>query len=266
MVQLVPLPGMTTESLRLVTALQARLPDWRAEVSSPLRYAIELRVQDKIAELGLLNATASQLIVSDADGIDLDQLLANFDMARLPGESDADFRARVPDQWAALSRETEPGLLRRVVELTAAVDASMSRGANYAVTLYVQSAGFNASDAALRTAVQTTMNRADVKPWYSDFTVQAETRTVYTVTGNVMLEPGAVQSVVAPLVQQALDDELLKQRRLNMVPMLSPMIVAVHAVDGVLQVNLSVAPGNILTATAADSTVYVGSRGALTYS
>ena len=266
MVQLAPIPVLGTEVTRMVTELQERLPDWRADLSSPLRYAIEQRALQSISELTVLNATGRQLIVAYATGTDLDQLLANFDMERLPAESDAEFRARVPDQWAGLSRETEPGLLRRVVAITDAADASMSRGANYAVTLYVQAAGFTASDAALRTAVQTAMNAADVKPWYSDFTVAAETRTAYTIAGTVTLAPGAVQSVVEPLVNAALDAELLKQQRLNSVPMLSPMIVAMHTVDGVLQVNLAATPTTVLTATAVPSTVYDGTRGALTFS
>ena len=266
MVRLVTVPALGAEVVRLTTELQTQLPDWRADLSSPLRYATEQRVAEKISELHLLNDTARQLIVADATGQDLDALLANFDMVRAPGETDVAFRRRVPDQWAGLSRETEPGLLRRVVELTAASDASMVRGANYAVTLYVQAAGFAASDAALRTAVQTRMNGPTIKPWYSDFTVSAETRTAYTVTGSVTLEPGFVQSGVEPGVNQALDAALLAQRRLGRVPMLSPMIVAVHDVDGVQAVNLMAAPPAVLTATAQDSTVFVGTRGAIAYS
>ena len=266
MVQIVAVPSLAPESVRLVAELQAQLPDWRAEVSSPLRYAIEQRVLETISELNLLNATARQLIVADATGEDLDELLANFSMTRVIGESDTAFRARVPDQWAGLSRETEPGLLRRVVALTDAVDASMSRGANYAVTLYVQASGFTASTPVLRTAVQTTANAPDFRPWYSDFTVSAETRTPYTIDGTVTLAPGGVQSVVSPLVNSALDAELTRQQRLGQVPMLSPMIVAIHDVDGVLQVNLTATPPAVLTASASPGTVYTGTRGTLTYS
>lgn len=266
MVQLVATidPGM--ESVRLVTELQGLLPAWRADLSSPLRYAIDQRAQEKNQERVLLNTTARQLVVRYATGVDLDELLENFGMQRTAGESDQVFRARVPDHWAALSRETEPGLLRRVIELTDAGDAAMTRGANYAVTLYVQTETYGASDAALRTAVQTAMNGATVKPWYSDFTVSAETRTAYTVTGAVTLEAGFVQSQVENDVNTALDAALLAQQRLNRVPMLSPMIVAVHDVDGVAGVNLTVTPSTVLTATAAPSTVYTGTRGALTYS
>ena len=266
MVQLVPIPDRGSEINRLVTALRTRLPDWRADFSSPLRYAIELRVLDSETELGLLNATGEQLIVSTASGPDLDELLTNFAMQRQPGESDQAFRGRVPDHFAGLSRETEPGLLRRVLLITDAADATMVRGANYAVTLYVQAAGFEASTAALRAQVQSVMNGPDIKPWYSDFTVTAETRTAYTVTGTVMLESGFVQTAVEPGVNQALDAALLAQRRLGRVPMLSPLIVALHDVDGVQAVTLAASPPAVLTATAQDSTVFVGSRGAIAYS
>ena len=265
MVQLVATPDPGVEAVRLVGELQSQLPDWRADLSSPLRYALEQRAREKFAELSLLNVTGQQLIIGTATGPDLDDLLANFDMLRVPGESDAAFRARVPDAWAALSRETEPGLLRRLIEITPAGDASMMRGANYAVTLWVQDEDYDASDAALRTAVQTTMNSATERPWYSNFTVSAETRTAYTITGTVTLEMGFVQSQVEPAVNTALDAALLAQRRLNRVPQLSPMIVAVHDVDGVASVNLVATPGAALTATAAPGTVWVGTRGSLTY-
>ena len=266
MVQAVDVPAVDVEVVRQIDELRALVPDWRADLSSPLRYATEQQVDLLIRNRTLLNATGRQLIVSEATGTDLDQLLANYGMVRMPGEGDRAFRLRVPDAWAALSRETEPGLLRRVIELSGASDASMSRGANYAVTLYVQDAGFTASDAALRTDVQQLMNRADERPWYSDFVVSAETRTAYTVTGAVTLEMGFVQSQVESDVNAALDAALLAQRRLNRVPQLSPMIVAIHDIDGVASVNLVVTPGTALTATATPSTVWVGTRGAITYS
>ena len=265
MVQLVPIPQQGAEVVRRTNDLRTRLPDWRADQSSPLRYAIEQRVSELVSELTILNASGQALVVGDATGRDLDQLLANFAMLRTAGESDAAFRARVPDQWAALSRETEPGLLRRMIENTAADDASMVRGANYAVTLYVQGMDYTASDAALRTAVQTFANRATERPWYSDFTVAAETRTAYTITGTVTLEAGFVQSQVETLVNTALDAALLAQQRLGRVPQLSPMIVAIHDVDGVTSVNLMAAPPATLTATADPSVVFTGTRGALTY-
>ena len=266
MVQIVDIPQLGSEVVRQVAELRTLVPDWRADLSSPLRYSIEQQVQQLIANRTLLNATGQQLVVSDATGSDLDQLLGNFGMTREVGETDGEFRRRVPDQWAALSRETEPGLLRRIVQQTAAGDASMVRGANYAVTLYVQNAVYNTSTQALRDDVEAAMNSPDEKPWYSDFTVAAETRTAYTVTGTVSLEAGFVQSQVEQAVYQALDDALLAQRRLNRVPLLSPMIVAMHDVDGVSSVSLTVTPGTVLTATAMASTVYVGSRGALVFS
>ena len=258
-------PDAGAEVVRRTNELRTLLPDWRADLSSPLRYAIEIRTRERVAEIALLNASGNALVVGEATGRDLDQLLANFAMLRTAGESDRDFRARVPDQWAALSRETEPGLLRRLIEITDAGDASMMRGANYAVTLWVQTETYGASDAVLRTAVQTTMNDPTERPWYSNFTVSAETRTAYTVTGSVTLEMGFVQSQVEPLVNAALDAALLAQRRLNRVPQLSPMIVALHDVDGVASVNLMTTPGTALTATATPGTVWVGTRGAITY-
>lgn len=265
MVQILTPPDPAAELVRLVGLVQAQLPEWRAETSSPIRYALELRVQDRVQEVALLNASGEALIVSTAEGQDLDQLLQNFGMVRQPFEQDEAFRARVPQHFAGLSRETVPGLIGRVVQQDEVADAAMVRGANYAVTVYIQEDGFTASTAGIRTAIQNYLNGPDVRPWYADFTVAAETRTAYTVAGIVTLAPTGVESVVSPLVDSAIDSALLLQRRLNRVPALSPVIAAVQAVDGVDSVVLTATPNSVLSASASPSVVFVGARGSVQY-
>ena len=188
MVQLVTPPVLAAEVTRLTTELQTAIPDWRNDESSPVRYALEDRVREKIADYILLNTSGQALIVADATGNDLDHLLANFAMQRRSQESDADFRARVPAQWTGLNRDTAPGILNHVTGITGIDDASLTRGANYAVTVYIQAAGYTASVPSLRTQAQNALNRDDFKPWYADYTVAAETRTAFSIVGTVNLD------------------------------------------------------------------------------
>ena len=265
MVRIVTPPDPAAELVRLVGLVQTELPGWRAETSSPIRYSLELRIQDRLLEIALLNASGEALIVGTAEGDDLNQLLSNFGMVRQPFESDAEFRARVPEHFAGLSRETVPGLIGRVIQQDEVADAAMTRGANYAVTVYIQEDGYTASTAGVRTAIQNYLNGPTVRPWYSDFTVAAETRTAWTLAGAVTLAPTGVESVVSPLVDAAIDSALLLQRRLNRVPALSPITAAVQAVDGVDSVILTATPNSVLQASASPSVVFVGTRGAVVY-
>ena len=99
--------------------------------------------------------------------------MALVGLTRRGGESDAELRARVPLQLRGLSAYSEPGILDHVRTLDGVADASLVRGANYAITIYVQAIDFAASDATLRTAVQTALNARDYKFIFMDFVVGA---------------------------------------------------------------------------------------------
>lgn len=263
MVQLVTPPVLADEIERITAQLQADAPDWRNDQSSPVRYALENRVREKIADYILLNNSGQALIVEDATGNDLDQLLANYAMQRRSGESDADFRARVPAQWTGLNRDTAPGILNYVTGIEDVTDASLTRGANYAVTVYIQGPDFGASTPTLRTQAQNALNRDDFKPWYADYTVAAETRNDFSIVGTVNLDTSvtrdvnAAQMVIGPALQAVIDAD----RRLNRAVTLSRYVAAVQNLDEVSSVSLTFT-GTGVTAmgplAAATNVVWVG--------
>ena len=265
MVRLVDIPVFSAEVARLADDVQTALPDWRNDESSPLRYALEQRVRDKILDYTLLNESGQALIIADATGRDLDRLLENFDMTRRSGESDEDFKGRVPDQWTGLNRDTEPGILNYLRGIAGVSDATLARGANYAVTAYIQGPDYGATTPTLRTRVQAELNRDDFKPWYADFTVGAETRTPYMLAGTVMMDTTVTSNVMA--TQDAIDDALRalynSNRRLNRSVVLSPFIAAVQNLDEVASVSLTFAGAGTTPSgplAAAISTVWVGSH------
>ena len=265
MVRLVAVPDPDDEAVRLVAEVQTALPQWRASQSSPLWYALEQRAADLAAERALLNESGRALVVSDAVGEDLDQLLANFAMTRQAGETDAELRARVPDHWAQLANDTEPGIIRRALAVPGVADATMRRDANYQVTLWLQGAGFTAPTEALRTAVMTAMNARDAKPWYADFVVAAvaaHRRTDYTVVGTVGLT--ADTALLRQQVIQAINDVALAERRLNRTTYLSQYTAAAHAVEGVVYTQLAFggAQSALTTLAGAVDLVWVGSAAA----
>ena len=265
MVRLVSVPDSGSELTRRIAEVQTALPEWRADPSSPIWYALEQRVVDLVSELSQLNESGQALVVGDAQGDDLDQLLANFAMTRQTDETDAAFRARVPEQWAQLANDTEPGVLRRVSAISGVADATLARGANYVVTLYLQGTGYTAPTEPLRTAVLAAMNAADAKPWYTDFqvaTLAQHLRTDYSVVGTVGLEDNS--SVNQGLVRAALTEQALSDRRLGRTIYLSQYTAAAQGAGGAVYANLAFAAPNAAASSLAGAvgTVWVGSAAA----
>ena len=276
MVTRVTVPELMAESERLVAELVALLPDWTADESDPLRYAIEQRVANKIIEYQELNASYRALIVSQSTGDDLDLLMANYNLTRNASESDAEFRARLPLQFAALSKDTDSYILVQALSYPGVSDASFIRRANYNVDVYIQATGYTDSnppagnppvrpstDSTLQAGLQTFMNSGtvggiSVSPWFSDFNVQNETRTDYTIDGTVTYQsPATEESIAAAITAQE-----LVERRLGRTVQVSRFIAAALGVLGVNDAQLTLTPA---PQAGTDDTVYVGSIGTVTY-
>ena len=254
MAQIHDIPALDAETARITTAYRVALPDWRADRSGPLTYVAEIEAQYNIDRLRLLNSSGEALQLRTATGADLDDLVALVGLTRRTGEADAALRARVPLQLRGLSAYSEPGILDHIRTLDGVSDASLVRGANYAITVYVQAAGFAASTPALRTAVQTALNAADYKFIFMDFAVAAETRTDYSVDGTITYDPAQTEAVIKPLVDAAVNANLLAQRRLNRQLSVSAVQAAALSVAGVQAAVLAATPA---PAAAADNTVPV---------
>ena len=274
MVNIVNVPELIPLTDAKVAAVQLALPDWRADDNSPVRYAIGQRAADEIAEKELLNASGRALIVATATGDDLDQRLADFDLTRRAGESDAAFRARAPTAFRQLGGDTTSYVDRLALSVPGVADAAWIRGAGYNNTVYIQATGFTdsnpgnprpAADSALQTAVQAALNAPDAKPWKSDFDVVNEIRTDYTVDGTILYQAPATEAEI----RAALVASELRQRRLGQRIVASEYISAALAVMGVNDAQITLNAGAAaLPAVGTDtvnSTVYVGALGALVF-
>ena len=265
MAQIHAIPALTQEVARIVAAYRVGLgPDWRADPSGPLTIVAEVEAQHNIDRLGLLNSSGLALQLRTATGADLDDLVALVDLTRRGGESDAELRARVPLQLRGLSAYSEPGILDYAMGLPGVADASLVRGANYAITVYVQATGFEPSTPELRTMVQTALNAPAYKFIFQDYTAAAETRTAYTVQGAITYSPLGVQATVQAGVEAAVDANLLAQRRLNRRISLAAINAAALTVDQVQDAVLTISPA-VRPASPAEVPVAALNRAAVTY-
>lgn len=264
MAQIHSVPTLGGETARIRAAYAAVIHEWRNDQSGPLTYVAEVEAQQNIDRLQLLNSSGNALQLRTATGSDLDDLVALVDVTRRVSETDAELRARVPIELRARAEFTVPAILDYVRALDGVSDASLDRGANYAATIYVQADDYAASDATLRTAVQTALNAPAYKPVFVDFTVAAETRTAYTIRGTITYSPDQTEADIKPLVDAAVEANLLAQRRLNRGLSLSAIDAAAVAIVGVHSAAITATPS---PAVAAVGTVPVATidSGGLTY-
>lgn len=283
---IVVIPDATTEVNRIRTAIAAAVPDWANLDGDVIVYATEQQVADRIRAYNLLNSSGRALIVATAQGDDLDDLLGNFDLTRLPGESDAAFRARLPSAFSATSGNTADYVRTQALAVTGVVDAQLDRetatGRN--ATVYIQATGFTAPDAALRTTAQNYLNDESRKPWDKLFTVAdaSASRYAYTLTAvgpdnGIIYNPSFDLAALQTAVDAALDAALLRAQRYNRAVRPSEFVQAALGVDGILAANFAFAGaaisqswtiGSVTTSNSAtrlnarDRNVYIGTRGA----
>ena len=290
MTQLIPIPDGVAEYARLKALLQTALPDWTGLDSDPLAYLVDLLVAEQIRQKRLLNSSGQAVLLATAQGDDLDELVALVDLTRNAGESDADLRARVRQQFLLVSRDTASYVEVIAGQVDGVADARLDResatGRN--ATVYIQATGYTASDSTLRTAVQTHLNDEDTgKPWFAIFAVNAETRYAYTLTGQgqdagIYYTAGSDLPALRSAVEAALDARMLAMQRLGRTIRAADLASTATAIDGVTGATFALSgeattqswrpagatqntQNTAQTLYARDRVVYVGSRGTISY-
>ena len=276
MVQLIEIPLAFNEVLRRRAELAVSAPNWTNDDSSVVVYNIEDYTRSEIENMRLLNSSGKALIVVDAEGDDLDELMSNFLLTRLPGESDRAFRARLPDAFNQLNKSTDGAVRARAIQVDGVVDASISRivATPYNGTVYIQETNFVVSTPAVRTLAQTHLNEESWKLWRDLFTVAAETRIEYEINGIVSHD--GTNLAISTQVNTAVVNTEINVRRLGRVITATDYIRNLTVLDGVVSVEITFD----LTATSGTteaftrlpdgsaanppSTVYVGTPGTVT--
>ena len=268
MVQFVELPTRADALASYTAAFVAGIPGWvNNGDNDPLHYAAGHLIDRGHEIEELVNRTAASVTLGLATGEDLDLLLI---WPREPGATDAEALATERERLALLSGFSRARLKALVKQVAGVSDASILRGSNYAVTIYIQGTGADgakyqpsgnplATDATLRTAVANHMNSIPNESWFADFTVAAETRTAYTVHATIIYAADvadleALRTALADAFEQAMFD----LQTLNTGIYDSDVNQRVkNAVPQVKDIALTMTPAG--DKAPAESTVYVGS-------
>ena len=274
--QRVVVPELIAETNRMIAELQADLPDWTADASSPIRYAVAQRVANKIIEYMTLNGSYDALLFSRAKGDDQDLLMEWIGLERRAGESDDDYRARGRNQFNALDKDNNDWAPLQARTVLGVSDAAIIKRGNDNVDVYIQGPNYTDSnppsgtppvrpttDSTLQAAVQEfltngVVNGVSISPWFAQYDVKNETRTPYTIAGTITYQAPATEATIAA----AITAQELTERRLGRTVSVSRFIAAALSVDGVHDPRLTLTP---TPAAGSNDTVYVGTIGTITY-
>ncbi|CAG2144412.1 hypothetical protein LMG31506_03000 [Cupriavidus yeoncheonensis] len=247
----------------MVADLVARAPEFSALVESDPAYKVmEVCAYRELLVRQRANDAVRAVMVAFAKGSDLDQIGANFNVARLlvtpadpttipptPAvyESDDEYRARIPLSLEGYTTAGSEGSYvyhglsaHGSIKDVAAVSPSPGQ-----VTVYVLSRdGDGTASSEILSAVTADLNSDRVRPMTDLVTVQSASIVNYTITAELVLYPGPDASVVQAAAQAALQQYADDVHRIGYDVSLSGLYQALHQ-PGVQRVNLTDPVANI---------------------
>lgn len=247
----------------MLADLQARDPAFTALVESDPAYKVlEVAAYRELLIRRRVNDAALGVMLAYARGSDLDQIGANYGVARLvldEGDADAvppveptyeedeDYRRRIQ-----LSPEgyTTAGSKGSYIFHGLSADADVKdidavSPTPGQVTVYVLSrTGSGAASPELLATVAAALNGEDIRPMTDQVTVQSAAIVNYTIVAELVVLPGPDSSVVRQTALDAITAYTQAQHKIGYDITLSGVYAALHQ-PGVQRVNLTTPAGNL---------------------
>lgn len=241
----------------MVADLQARDPAFSALVESDPAYKVlEVAAYRELLLRQRVNDAAKAVMLAFARGADLDQIGANFNVARLvldPGdptavppvaptyEADGDYRARIQLSFEGYTTAgSEGSYVFHGLSADAGVkDIQAVSPTPGNVTVYVLSrTGDGTAPPELLAAVTTALNAERVRPMTDNVTVLAASIVGYVIEAELVLYPGPDMEVVRQAAEDALAAYTASIHRIGYDVTLSGVMQALHQ-PGVQRVKLT---------------------------
>lgn len=211
-------PPQTIEELsfetilaELVADFRARWPDWDmgALETDPILIALQVAAYREQNIRERINEAVRSNILPFAIGGDLDQLAVFYDLVRLNGETDAQFRRRVV---LAIAGRSPGGTAERYRSIALSVDARIADVVVWTNSLepYVRVSVLNTLNNGvpypeMLTAVREALNASSVLMVNDTLIVTGAVRTTIDVVADVWLLPNAPQATFDALAQHLRD-------------------------------------------------------------
>ena len=264
-----PAPGVVetisfeTILAQMLADLRTRDPAFNATVESdPVYKVLEVCAYREVIIRQRVNEAAKAVMLAFATGADLDQIAANYNVARLvidPGdpdaippvaptlESDEELRARIPLSLEGYTTAGSEGsyVFHGLSADGDVKDISATSPSPGQVTVYVLSrTGDGEAGAGLLAKVEAALNAEQVRPLTDEVTVQSASIVDYAITAELVLYPGPDSAVVLAAAEAAAQAYADSIHRNGYDVALSAVYQALHQ-PGVQRVNLTSPSANI---------------------
>ncbi len=241
------------ELQRLKQLVLTHLPDL-ADVleleSEPVTKVLELMAYEHVSMQSRINDAAYACMTAYASGADLDHMVANVGVVRLPDEPDADLRRRAQLAIEGFTVAGSYGSYRfHALGAHADVqDASVDSPAPGDVRVTVLSrTGNGTAPAATLEAVGTALNADDVRPLTDTVYVQSAHIVPYEVWATLHVYPGPAAQPLLDAAAAALQAYIAQTQKLGYDVTRSGLFAALHQ-PGVQRVDLHAPAADLVIA------------------
>lgn len=252
----------------LLAAFREAMGDaWTAALESdPVTKLLEVAAYRELLLRARINDAARAVMLAFAQGGDLDQLGANYNVQRIlidagdsqavpprgpVYESDEDFRRRIqlsPEGYTTAGSE-QSYIFHGLGADADVADISAVSPLPGSVTVYVLSrTGNGAASESLLTAVSAALNVDEVRPMTDKVTVQSASIVNYSIVAELVMLPGPDSAVVRDAALAAAEAYAKSQHGMGRDVTLSGVYAALHQ-PGVQRVNLSSPANNLVIGT-----------------
>lgn len=246
-----------------------RLPELAQTIeleSEPVNILLQTVAYRELVLRARINDAAKAVMLAYAAGADLDQIGANYGVARLvitpaqPNalppvdavmEADEDYRPRILlslDRYSTAGSEAS----YKYHAMSASAQVQDARGVSPTpgyVTCYVLSTeGNGAASPELLAAVTAALNQERVRPLTDNVTVLSASIVPYAITAHLVVPTGPDAETIRQAAQAAAAAYAVQSRRLDTAPSLSGIYRALHQ-PGVLRVELAAPAAEFTLAT-----------------
>lgn len=235
----------------MIADLQARDPDYiDITESDPAYKLMEVAAAREVVLRQRVNDAGRAILLALATGSDLEQIGANFNTAKLEGEADDAYRARIQLAFEALSTAGPIGSyiyhsLSADADVKDALPALTSPG-EVTVTI-LSKTGDGTVMQSLIDAVEAYLSDDDLRPLGDSVIVQGATITTYDVVATLEYEDGVVPETI---LQDAIDAVIAytdERHAIGKNIYRSGLFAALHQ-PGVVNVNLTQPAADIVSA------------------
>ena len=227
----------------MVGANRARLPNWDANPESVLYKSLEVFAFYGKTFFERVNSSLLQGMIAYATGTNLDNLAALTNTSRREGETDDDFRVRIPTTIASRVAGTITYFVENAKIFNPAivdVQIQLINSTFIEVRIYAIKAGGGSISAAERTALVAYFNRDDVRYLGAITSARATTVSTYGIAINLTFDSRETdEDTMVSRVRTALYDYVDEYARLNTAIYPNKIGGIAENIDGVLNWNVT---------------------------